>query len=58
MLTLTHGIHRILLYALFKTLFLLYLALPQTQGALYQPFFHLHELEIDMGLAQLKAHAR
>ncbi|KDQ56823.1 hypothetical protein JAAARDRAFT_36300 [Jaapia argillacea MUCL 33604] len=43
-----------------KTTFLLYLALPQTQGSSYlyskhlQPFFHEHESEIDATLASLK----
>jgi len=47
-------------YYLFKTLFLLYLALPQTRGASYlyrnhlQPFFHTHESQIDATLASLK----
>jgi len=46
-----------------KTLFLLYLALPQTQGASYlyvfhiQPFFHSHESQIDAGIASLKLQA-
>jgi receptor expression-enhancing protein 1/2/3/4 len=53
--------HRIPLYFTFKTLFLLYLALPQTQGSSYlyvnhlQPFFHSHETQIDATLASLKA---
>lgn len=44
-------------------LFLLYLALPQTQGSSYiytyhlQPFFHAHETQIDAALASLKARA-
>ncbi|KIY49729.1 hypothetical protein FISHEDRAFT_40649, partial [Fistulina hepatica ATCC 64428] len=43
-----------------KTLFLLYLALPQTKGSSYfyvnhlQPFFHSHESQIDATLASLK----
>ncbi|KZT28277.1 receptor expression-enhancing protein 4 [Neolentinus lepideus HHB14362 ss-1] len=43
-----------------KTLFLLYLALPQTQGSSYlyvchlKPFFTEHETQIDAGLASLK----
>ncbi|KAG5728141.1 Receptor expression-enhancing protein 4 [Termitomyces sp. T112] len=50
-------------YYSLKSLFLLYLALPQTQGASYiytahlQPFFHAHERQIDNTLAQLKARA-
>ncbi|KAG6871771.1 hypothetical protein C0995_000289 [Termitomyces sp. Mi166 len=46
-----------------KTLFLLYLVLPQTRGASYiytmhlYPFFHAHETQIDATLAQLKARA-
>jgi len=44
-----------------KTLFLLYLSLPQTQGSSYiylnhlQPFFHSHERQIDAALASFKA---
>jgi receptor expression-enhancing protein 1/2/3/4 len=44
-----------------KTLFLLYLALPQTRGSSYiyinhlQPFFHSHESQIDAALASFKA---
>ncbi|KAG6909732.1 hypothetical protein DXG01_015720 [Tephrocybe rancida] len=51
------------LYYTSKTIFLLYLALPQTQGASYmyrahlQPFFHAHETQIDAALASLKAKA-
>jgi receptor expression-enhancing protein 1/2/3/4 len=51
---------RIPFYYLFKTLFLLYLALPQTRGASYlyrshlQPFFRTHESQIDATLASLK----
>ncbi|TFY59561.1 hypothetical protein EVJ58_g5695 [Rhodofomes roseus] len=47
-------------YYTIKTLFLLYLALPQTHGASYlytahlRPFFAAHEHEIDSALAQLK----
>ncbi|KAF8065270.1 TB2/DP1, HVA22 family-domain-containing protein [Lyophyllum atratum] len=50
-------------YYTIKTLFLLYLALPQTRGSSYiytthlQPFFHAHETQIDAALAQLKARA-
>lgn len=46
-----------------KTIFLLYLALPQTQGASYlyivhlDPFLHAHEREIDTALAQMKVRA-
>ncbi|KAH7912869.1 TB2/DP1, HVA22 family-domain-containing protein, partial [Hygrophoropsis aurantiaca] len=46
-----------------KTLFLLYLALPQTRGSSYlyinhlQPFFQTHEAQIDATLASLKARA-
>ncbi|EIN14559.1 receptor expression-enhancing protein 4 [Punctularia strigosozonata HHB-11173 SS5] len=48
-------------YYTLKTLFLLFLALPQTQGAtfiyttLLQPFFHEHESEIDRTIASFKA---
>ncbi|KAG5652407.1 hypothetical protein H0H81_005101 [Sphagnurus paluster] len=51
------------LYYTLKTLFLLYLALPQTQGSSYiytthlQPFFHAHETQIDAALASLKTRA-
>jgi len=44
-----------------KTLFLLYLALPQTRGSSYlyinhlQPFFHTYENQIDATIASLKA---
>jgi receptor expression-enhancing protein 1/2/3/4 len=43
-----------------KTIFLLYLALPQTRGSSYiyinhlQPFFHSHETQIDAALASFK----
>lgn len=43
-----------------KTIFLLYLSLPQTQGSSYiyvrylQPFFHYHEDDIDATLVRLK----
>ena len=53
--------HRIPFYHLFKILFLLYLVLPQTQGAsyLYQtqldPILRAHEHQIDAALAQLRA---
>ncbi|KAF8842783.1 receptor expression-enhancing protein 4 [Paxillus ammoniavirescens] len=49
------------MYYLMKTLFLLYLALPQTRGSSYiyinhlQPFFHSHESQIDAALASFKA---
>ena len=52
---------RLPLYYPIKTLFLLYLALPQTSGSawLYQtqlrPFFAAHETEIDSLLAKLKS---
>ncbi|THH32829.1 hypothetical protein EUX98_g1338 [Antrodiella citrinella] len=45
-----------------KTLFLLYLALPQTNGASYlyktqvEPFFSTHEHEIDSALVQFKSY--
>ncbi|KAG0703548.1 TB2/DP1, HVA22 family-domain-containing protein [Suillus ampliporus] len=48
-------------YYLMKTLFLLYLALPQTRGSSYlyinhlQPFFHTHESQIDATLASFKS---
>lgn len=51
---------RIPLYYPLKTLFLLYLALPQTQGSSYlyvqhlQPFFHSYEPQIDAALSSLK----
>ncbi|KAG2135828.1 TB2/DP1, HVA22 family-domain-containing protein [Suillus clintonianus] len=47
-------------YYLMKTLFLLYIALPQTRGSSYlytnhlQPFFHTHESQIDATLASFK----
>lgn len=53
---------RIPFYYLLKTLFLLWLALPQTSGASYlytahiQPFFSAHESEIDSALSQLKTY--
>ncbi|KZT64990.1 hypothetical protein DAEQUDRAFT_769229 [Daedalea quercina L-15889] len=49
-------------YYTVKTVFLLYLALPQTHGATYlygahlRPFFAAHEREIDSALAQLKTY--
>lgn len=48
-------------YYLVKTVFLLYLALPQTRGSSYlyvnhlQPFFHNHESQIDATLASFKS---
>jgi receptor expression-enhancing protein 1/2/3/4 len=54
---------RIPFYYLFKMLFLLYLALPQTQGASYlyqtqlEPTLRAHEQQIDAALAQLRARA-
>lgn len=54
---------RIPFYYLFKMLFLLYLALPQTQGASYlyqtqlEPILRAHEQQIDAALAQLRARA-
>ena len=54
---------RIPFYYLFKMLFLLYLALPQTQGASYlylthlEPTLRAHEQQIDAALAQLSARA-
>lgn len=53
--------HRIPFYYTIKTLFLLYIALPQTKGSSYlytthlQPFLQTHETEIDSTLARLKA---
>ncbi|KAI8996674.1 TB2/DP1, HVA22 family-domain-containing protein [Trametes punicea] len=50
------------LYYPLKTLFLLYLALPQTAGSAYlyqmhlRPFFAAHEKEIDSALAQSKVY--
>ena len=52
---------RIPFYYLVKTIFLLYLSLPQIRGSTYiylnhlQPFLHSHEQEIDATLASLKA---
>jgi receptor expression-enhancing protein 1/2/3/4 len=54
---------RIPFYYAFKTLFLLYLVLPQTQGSSFiylnyiQPFFRIHETDIDAGIASLKSRA-
>ena len=54
-------LYRIPFYYPFKTLFLLYLALPQTQGASYlyqtqlEPVLREHEPQIDAALAQLRA---
>lgn len=51
---------RIPFYYFFKTVFLLYLSLPQTRGSSYlyinhlQPFFHTHEAQIDAALASFK----
>ena len=51
---------RIPFYHLFKTLFLLYLALPQTRGASYvyavhlHPFIAKHEVEIDAALGRVR----
>jgi len=48
-------------YYFVKSIFLLYLALPQTRGSSYiyinhlQPFFHKHEAQIDATLASFKA---
>jgi receptor expression-enhancing protein 1/2/3/4 len=48
-------------YYFFKTIFLLFLSLPQTRGSSYlyinhlQPFFHTHEAQIDATLASFKA---
>lgn len=48
------------MYYPIKTIFLLYLALPQTRGSSYlyvfhlQPFFHSHEDQIDAALASFK----
>jgi receptor expression-enhancing protein 1/2/3/4 len=53
---------RIPLYYTLKTVFLLYLALPQTSGSTYlysnymQPFFAAHESEIDSALSQFKVY--
>ncbi|EGO26825.1 hypothetical protein SERLADRAFT_464319 [Serpula lacrymans var. lacrymans S7.9] len=53
--------HRVPFYYPMKTIFLLYLALPQTRGSSYiyvnhlQPFFHSHESQIDATLASFKA---
>lgn len=61
-LALSHDPPRIPFYYPLKTLFLLWLALPQTAGSSYlytthiQPFFHAHETEIDSALTQLKTY--
>lgn len=53
--------NRVPFYYLVKTIFLLYLALPQTRGSSYlyvnhlQPFFHNHESQIDATLASFKS---
>ena len=52
---------RVPLYNLIKTIFILYLVLPQTEGSSYiytrhlQPFFHTYEPQIDATLFSLKA---
>ena len=52
---------RLPLYHLAKTIFILYLVLPQTKGSSYlytrhlQPFFHTYEPQIDATLFSLKA---
>ena len=52
---------RIPLYSTMKAIFLLYLALPQTQGATYvytvhlRPFFANHEQQIDQAIAEVRA---
>jgi receptor expression-enhancing protein 1/2/3/4 len=54
---------RIPFYSTIKTIFLLYLALPQTQGATYvyqvhlHPFFAKHEHKIDQTIAAVRARA-
>lgn len=51
---------RIPLYYTIKTVFILYLVLPQTKGSSYlytnhlKPFFHAHESQIDATLSSLK----
>jgi len=59
-----HGANtRLPLYHLFKTLFILYLVLPQTEGSSYiytrhlRPFFQAYEPQIDATLFSLKARA-
>lgn len=53
--------YRLPLYYPLKTMFLLYLSLPQTQGSSYiytnylQPFLHYHEADIDATMGKLKA---
>jgi receptor expression-enhancing protein 1/2/3/4 len=52
---------RIPFYSTIKAIFLLYLALPQTQGATYvyqnhlRPFFAKHEQQIDQTIAEVRA---
>jgi len=52
---------RIPLYYVMKTIFILYLVLPQTKGSTYlythhlQPFFHAYEPQIDATLSSLKS---
>lgn len=54
-------LNRIPFYYLFKTTFLLYLALPQTQGSTYiytrhlYPFLQAHETEIDQRVVEAKS---
>lgn len=54
---------RVPFYYTLRTLFLLYLSLPQTAGSSYlykahvQPFFSAHEREIDSALVHLKSYA-
>ncbi|KAF8909652.1 TB2/DP1, HVA22 family-domain-containing protein [Gymnopilus junonius] len=51
------------LYSTFKAIFLLYLALPQTQGSTYiylvhlRPFFATHEKQIDSAIAEIRGRA-
>ncbi|CAA7266169.1 unnamed protein product [Cyclocybe aegerita] len=51
------------LYSTMKAIFLLYLALPQTQGATFvyqaylRPFFETHEQQIDMAIAEIRGRA-
>lgn len=59
----THLDYRIPLYSTMKAIFLLYLALPQTQGATYvytvhlRPFFATHEQQIDRTIAEVRGRA-